>query len=68
MNILYTVGAIINDWTNKDNKKQLHIKLLFSRIEQYTKIIAIKVDEYLKNNLLLALTIGLLYVSAGEFL
>ena len=48
--------------------KQLLKKLLLINIEQYINIIAIKVEQYLKNNLRFGLTIGLLCVSAGAFL
>lgn len=68
LNNLYTEGDIMKVWTNNENIKQLLIKLLFIKIEQNMKIIAIKVDVYLKNNLLFGFTIGLLWVSAGEFL
>ena len=68
MNNLYTKGAIINDCTNNENIKQLLIKLSLIKIEQNTNIIAIKVELYLKNVLLFGFIIGLLWVSAGEFL
>ena len=68
MNNLYTKGAIINDCTNNENIKQLLIKLSLIKIEQNTNIIAIKVELYLKNVLLFGSIIGLLWVSAGEFL
>lgn len=58
----------MKDCTNSDKMKQLLTKLLLTKSEQYTKMIAIKVDVYLKNNLLLGLIIGLLCVSAGAFL
>ena len=68
MNNLYTKGAIINDCTNNENIKQLLIKLSLIKIEQNTNIIAIKVELYVKNVLLFGFIIGLLWVSAGEFL
>ena len=37
-------------------------------IAMFVYIIAVNTEEYLKNNLLFLLTIGLLYVSAGLFL
>ena len=68
LNILYTVGDINNVWHPIANIKQLLRKLFLVVSVKITYIIEIIVEDILKNNLLLGLTIGLLCVSAGAFL